>query len=279
MSEEKKEAKVFHVSSLSEKLTPVLLLVIVAMAFGLGILWQKVSGLEKGGSTTGSTTTTQPSTQNPTAQQVTVSLDQVKSLFSKNLIKFGDAKSKVLFVEVSDPSCPYCHIAGGEDPELNKQAGSQFTMVTDGGTYVPPVPEMRKLIDAGKASFVWIYTPGHGNGEMGTKAMYCAYETGKFWQVHDLLMNNKGYDLLNNTVKNDKSQATKLVDFLKGAMDEKTLTDCLTSTKYDQRLKDDIAVATSLGVQGTPGFFVNGTAFNGAYSYTDMKSAVDAALK
>jgi hypothetical protein len=75
-----------------------------------------------------------------------------------------------------------------------------------GGTYKAPVLEMKKLVDEGKASFVYIYYPGHGAGEMGTKSMYCAQEKGLFWQVHDLLMTDAGYKLMNETVKNDKTK-------------------------------------------------------------------------
>jgi protein-disulfide isomerase len=43
-----------------------------------------------------------------------VTMDQVKGLFAdENNLVFGDPNSKVLFVEFSDPSCPYCHIAAG----------------------------------------------------------------------------------------------------------------------------------------------------------------------
>lgn len=76
-----------------------------------------------------------------------------------------------------------------------------------GGTYVAPVPEMKRLVDEGKAAFVFIYTNGHGNGEMGTKAMYCAHEKGNFWPVHDKLMSSEGYGLLNDVVKNDKTKS------------------------------------------------------------------------
>ncbi len=194
-------------------------------------------------------------------------------------MKFGDNKKKVLFVEVADPSCPYCHVAGGHNPELSAQIDARFKYVSAGGTYQPPVPEMKKLVESGKASYVYIYTPGHGNGEMGTKAMYCAYEKGKFWQVHDLLMTNAGYELLNNNVKNDKSKSQELVDFLKTAMNPTELKACIDSGKYDERLASDTALARSLGVTGTPGFMVNDQLFPGAYSYTDLKTPVDAALK
>lgn len=249
------------------------LLGLVAMAFVVGILWQKVQSLEKGGTTT----TTQGTTATP-APAVQVSLAQIKELFGKDVIKIGDANRKIIFTEIADPSCPYCSIASGQNSELNNQQ-PQFKMVKDGGTYLPPVPEMKKLVDQGQASFIYIYFPGHGAGEMGAKALYCAHEKGKFWPVHDALMTNKGYELINNTVKNDKAQAGALATFLGSAFPEADMKTCLESGKYDQRLADDIVIARNLGVQGTPGFFVNETPYSGAYSYKDMQSTVDAALK
>ncbi len=260
-------------AALTEKLLAPMVIVMIALAFIVGALWQKVENLQKGGATAQQVGAVATPAANPT-----VSLAAIKDLFNKNLIKFGDASKKLLFVEIADPSCPYCHIAAGQNSDLNSQT-PQFKLVKDGGTYVAPVPEMKKLVEAGKASFVWIYFPGHGNGEMGTKALYCAQEKGKFWEVHDLIMSSKGYDMLNNTVKNDKTQSGTLADFLKPAIDSSFLKGCLDSGKYDQRLGDDMTVAKALNVQGTPGFFVNETAFPGAYSFKDLQSAVDAALK
>jgi protein-disulfide isomerase len=114
---------------------------------------------------------------------------------------------------------------------------------------------------------------------MGTRALYCAYEKGKFWEVHDLLMSNSGYTLLNDQVKNDKTKSGQLADFLKPAIDTNFMKSCLDSGKYDARITSDTALAAQYGAQGTPGFFVNTTNFAGAYSWTDMKSVVDAALK
>lgn len=263
-------------NNIFEKLVPVLLLVTIVLAFFVGTLWQKVQNLEKGTVSGTNTTTTQQAAQQATP---TIDINTIKGLFSKDLIKIGDANRKILFVEVGDPSCPYCHIAGGHDPELNNQVGSQFKMVADGGTYIAPVPEMKKLVDEGKASFAYIYFPGHGNGEMAMKALYCANEKGKFWEAHDLLMSDAGYQLQNTDVKNDKSQSGKVADFLKTAVDPTFLKGCLDSGKYDQRLQDETALARSLGVQGTPGFFVNETNYPGAYSYKDMQATVDSALK
>jgi protein-disulfide isomerase len=199
----------------------------------------------------------------------------VKALFTDKNLAFGDKNSKVLFVEFSDPSCPYCGIAAGKNPNLNKQAGAQFLMAKDGGTYVPPVPEIKKLVDAGKAAFVWLYANGHGNGEMGTKALYCAQEKKKFWEVHDLIMSEAGFKLLNDTVKNDTSKASVVADFLKSAVPASDMKACLESGRYDSRLVDDMAVAKQFGFSGTPSFFLNTTHFGGAYSFKDMQTALD----
>ena len=262
-------------SSSSTTYTPFIMILLVVAAFLIGSLSTKVQYLEKSGTQAQTTSTAQVSPaaqQPPTAPQVT--LDVIKKLFNDKNIFLGDKNSKNLLVEVADPSCPYCHIAAGHNSKLNKEVGPRFTLVADGGTYVAPVPEMKKLVDQGKAAFVWIYSPGHGNGEMGTKAFYCANEKGKFWEVHDKLMGNAGYDLLNNTVKNDKTKSGELANFLSDVFDVAEMKKCLDSGKYDTKIQEDVATAGSLGVNGTPGFFINTTSFAGAYSWTDMQSAV-----
>jgi len=214
--------------------------------------------------------------QQPADPEVT--MDQVQALFNGKNITFGKKNAKVVFVEFSDPSCPFCHVAAGKNPNLNKQS-PQFTLVSDGGKYLAPVPEMKKLVDAGKASFVWLYTSGHGNGEMGTKALYCGFEKKKFWEVHDLLMSEAGYNMMNNDVKNDKAKAGVVAEFLKGVVKQSDMQACLESGKYDGRMTEDTAIATTFGISGTPKFFVNTEAFKGAISFTDMQPVVDKYLK
>lgn len=285
--------------NMTKVLFPVLVVLLVASAFLIGVLWTKISYMQKGvtftqaanPSVAGGALTAGQVPSGTTGQQVagadiaktpattSVTLDTIKGLWDRDLVRFGDKNRKLLFVEVGDPSCPYCHVAGGEDPEISAQIGDRFKYASSGGAYVPPVTEMKKLVEQGKASFVYIYTPGHGNGEMGMKAMYCGAEQGKFWPVHDLMMSKAGYDLQNTQVQNDKTKSQQVVDFVRGVVDSNKLKACLDSGKYDARLSSDTQIAATLGVQGTPGFFVNATPFKGAYSWTDMKSVADNALK
>jgi protein-disulfide isomerase len=262
-------------------LQPVLVILLIVSAFAIGSMWTQIRMLKSG---QGSKATASPQTQQePAAPKIT--LNQVKSLFGQDLIKFGDANKKVLFVEISDPSCPYCAAAAGKNPELNRQidlSNNRFKLTTDGGKYVAPVPEMRKLIDSGKAGFVFLYSPGHGNGEVAMKALYCANEQGKFWQAHDILMSNKGYNLINNTVKNDMTQAQKVIDLVSPAVNAAQLKACLDSAKYDGRITSDPETAKSLlgNSMGTPSFVVNTQSVLGAQPYdTAIKPLVDAALK
>lgn len=262
--------------------TPFLVILLIIASFLLGMLTTKVQYLEREAKRNNQNavagTQTQQATPDTGTLQPTIDLQTIKDLFKKDVIKFGDENKKVLFVEVADPSCPYCHAAAGKNPELSRQMGARFTLVTDGGTYQAPVIQMKKLVDEGKASFVYIYQNGHGNGELAMKALYCAYDIGKFWEVHDKLMTNDGYNLINNQVQNSKTNAGILTDFIADVVDAGTIKSCIESGKYDNRLAADMQVAQSLGVSGTPGFFVNTTSFSGAYSWTDMKSIVDAAL-
>lgn len=265
----------------SELLTPIAIIlsaVIISLSIFFSFKNINLNNVSGSKANTETTTTEQPTAQQPEAKP-TVNIDQIKALFDGDGIKFGDKNRKLLFVEFSDPSCPYCHVAGGKNSELNKQIGQQFLLKADGGSYVAPVEEMRKLVNDGKASFVWKYTNGHGNGELATEALYCAYEKGKFWEAHDLLMSSSGYSLINDTVKNDRAQSGTMASFLKSAVDSDFMKGCLDSKKYSEKIASDQTTARSLGVSGTPGFFVNSTNFAGAYSYTDMESVVNSSLK
>ncbi|MBI2074962.1 MAG: DsbA family protein [Candidatus Levybacteria bacterium] len=257
--------------------TTLLVILLIIAAFLLGSLTTKVQYLEKSGTAQNTQAaaaqpTTPPQQQAP--QQPTVNIDKIKALFNDKNITFGDKNSKNLLVEVADPSCPFCHVAAGLNPTLSAQMGDRFKLEKDGGTYVAPVIKMKEMVDSGKAALVWIYARGHGNGEMGTKAMYCAHEKGKFWPVHDKLMTNEGYTLLNDQVKNEKSKSQELANFLSDVYDASAMKSCLESGKYDNKITEDVATAASLGANGTPGFFINTQNFAGAYSWKDMESAV-----
>jgi protein-disulfide isomerase len=189
------------------KYTPILVILLVIAAFAVGMLFTKVNYLEKNVKNEKTAIpTTAPAAQQPAAP--TVDIGTIKNIFSdKDVIKFGNANSKLLLVEISDPSCPYCQVASGKNPELNKQVGAQFTLVADGGSYIAPVGEMKKLVDEGKASFAYIYQNGHGNGEMAMKSFYCANAKQRsnirynlYMLIKNPFINNMHKDMLKNAL-------------------------------------------------------------------------------
>lgn len=243
-----------------------MVIALIVGAYMVGVYKTKVEYLEKGAPGQ----VAQVAGEQAQATPPPLQMEQVNALFEeKSNLVFGDPKAKLKFVEFSDTSCPYCHIASGKNPSLNKQVGTRFQLVSDGGSYVAPVEEIKKLVDAGKAAFVWFYTPGHGNGEMGTRALYCANEKGKFWEAHDLLMSEKGYEINNTTVQNDKGKSNLMAEFLAPAIDKSFMEGCLKSDKYDGRIQTDPQIASAFGYGATPTFFINDKVVEGAASWTD----------
>lgn len=252
-----------------------MVILLVVGAYFLGVYKTKTEYLEKG-VTAGVT----PGAQQAAPAPQPVDMAKVDALFADetNLV-FGKRDAKLKFVEFSDTSCPFCHVAAGKNPSLSTQMNSRFTPVSAGGTYVPPVEEIKKLVDSGKAAMLWLYTPGHGNGELGTLALYCANEQGKFWEAHDKLMNSEGYTLVNEKVMNDRAKTGEVANFLKGVLDSNKLKSCMDSKKYEARVTGDPQIASSFGYGATPTFFINDKVVEGASSWTDgFKSTVDSLL-
>ena len=57
------------------------------------------------------------------------------------------------------------------------------------------------------------------------------------------------------------------------------ISSCLDSGKYRSEVQKDLDDGSSSGVQGTPGFFVNGQLISGAQPYSVFKQLIDAELR
>jgi len=272
--------------NLSSYLTPISILVgAILIAIAVFTLGGKLSS---GGSSTDAT----DSADEVKGTTTTTTIDDIKALFDEDVITLGDKDSDLIFVEISDPSCPYCSIASGSnsalnitvdesrksswlqsnpdgDADANKSEWQFFTLTADGGPYTAPAQEMKKLVQAGEASYIYMYANGHGNGEIAAQALYCANDEGKFWEAHDLLMSGDGYSLLNEvgpTIENVSS-------FLSSIISENKIKDCLESGKYQATIASNESLSAPL-MGGTPTFWVNDQQFIGAYGWDDMKGAL-----
>lgn len=54
---------------------------------------------------------------------------------------------------------------------------------------------------------------------------------------------------------------------------------CLSDGKYEKKVKDSVAYGSTLGVSGTPSFFINGLMLVGAQPQTKFEAVIDAELK
>ncbi|MFI7662867.1 Na+/H+ antiporter NhaA [Micromonospora parva] len=152
----------------------------------------------------------------------------------------GPADASVTLVQYGDFQCPYC------------------------GTAEPVV---RQLLGDADLRFVWRHLPlsdVHPQARLAAEAAEAAAEQGKFWQMHDLLLDHQ-----------DELDAAALLTYAADlGLDQKRFHDDLTSQAHAGRIDSDIDSADSSGVSGTPTFFINGRRHYGAYDITALTAAI-----
>ena len=100
------------------------------------------------------------------------------------------------------------------------------------------------------------------------QASRCAGEQGKFWEYHDLLFADQSK--LDRSGLLDKARSLKL--------DEKQFDECTSSEKYKTQIQQDSQEGTRVGVNGTPGFFINGVFLNGAQPESAFENMIEEQL-
>ncbi len=180
-----------------------------------------------------------PSAQAPSVDMVAlVDDDPVK----------GDQDAPVTIIEWSDFECPFC---GRFYSQTADQIESQY-------------------IDTGKVKFVYRDFPlsFHPNAQKAAEAGECADEQGKFWEMHDLLFEQG----VQGGVASFKQFAQQL------GLDTAGFNNCLDSGAMASEVQRDIRDGTRAGIQGTPGFLVNGQLVSGAQPFSVFQQIIDAEL-
>jgi protein-disulfide isomerase len=158
----------------------------------------------------------------------------------------GVNPATVTIVEYSDFQCPYCLRVR---PTLQKVLEDYPQQVNHVFKHFP-------------LSF-------HKEAMNAHKAVAAAGEQGKFWEMHDEIFESPK-DLAPETMQ---KHAQKLgLDMAKFDAD-------YASEATAKKISDDQKEGRSIGVRGTPAFFVNGKYMAGAQPYEAFKREVDAALK
>jgi protein-disulfide isomerase len=99
-------------------------------------------------------------------------------------------------------------------------------------------------------------------------ASVAAERQGKFWEFHDKLFASQSQLKLDDLKRHARELGLDMGRF------EKDLVDL----ELKKRVEADMAEARTLGVTGTPGFFVNGRFLNGAKPFEEFAAVIDAEL-
>jgi protein-disulfide isomerase len=107
--------------------------------------------------------------------------------------------------------------------------------------------------------------PMHKTAAEAHRAAIAAGEQGKFWEMHDLLF----------AERSRRGDAELLAMATQLGLDLDKFRADASSTSTANKLADDIAMCTKLGVTGTPTYFINGRRTQGALPFDMMTEILD----
>jgi protein-disulfide isomerase len=142
----------------------------------------------------------------------------------------GSKDAPITMIEFGDYQCFYCH-------KFYNDAESDI---------------VKNYIDTGKVKLIFKdFTIIGQDSVTAANAAHCAQEQGKFWQYHDALYNNwsgenNGWASITNLIRISKEVSLDQVQF----------NQCMTEGKYMQVVKGSVSDANTLGLTGTPDFFI-----------------------
>jgi len=152
----------------------------------------------------------------------------------------GDYSAPVTLVVFNDFTCPYCQQYAITLEDLVKQRPKQVRVV-------------------------WKHFPLNQQYLLADVASECAAEQGKFWQYASRLYHHSGAYTRDFYLKS----AQKL------NLNQSKFKQCLSSDKYNAKIKADYYEGLMKGVVGAPASFINGNYQPGALPLEQLLKAVD----
>lgn len=160
----------------------------------------------------------------------------------------GPADAKVVVVEFFDPGCETCRIFAGHIKDLIAQY-------------------------PGKIRLVLRYTPFHRGSDTMVKILEAARRQGKYWETLEVM-----FETQPQWASHHQPQPEKIWQFLpKVGLDIARLRGEMADPAIAEMIRQDVADATTLGVQKTPEFFVNGKPLP-SFGLEQLKMLVAAAI-
>jgi protein-disulfide isomerase len=109
----------------------------------------------------------------------------------------------------------------------------------------------------------------HQRSLKASESVVAAGQEGKFWEMHNILFNNRR-SLGTTSLKLHSKEA--------GVKNKKFL-DELVNGVYGWQVQDDLKEGLNRGVKDIPAFFINDVPFTGRPTFANLSAAIDAALK
>jgi protein-disulfide isomerase len=157
----------------------------------------------------------------------------------------GPKTAPITLIEYSDFECPFSKRAQDTLAELKKKY-------------------------EGKILFCYkdYSLPFHKNAKKAAEAAHCAGEQGKYWEFHDKLFENQ------KALGDDKYKeiATGL------GLNMEKFNGCLSTGKFAAEIEKESKEGAANGVNGTPGFFINGVMLSGAVPIDNFTDIIDKEL-
>lgn len=160
---------------------------------------------------------------------------------------YGPADAPITIIEFSDFQCPYCQKWHNEVwNKLKVEYPTEIRLV------YRDFPLYSIHPDAASAA----------------NAAECSNEQNKYWEFHNLLLS--GSEGFGEGAYQSYASSLK--------MDMASFQQCMDENRYESEVTADFEYASSIGIQSTPTFFVNGVALIGAQPYEVFKEVIDLEL-
>jgi len=166
---------------------------------------------------------------------------------------YGRNDAPVMLVEYADFQCPAC------------------------GAYYPLIKTLEQDF-SDKLAVVFRHFPLtaiHSNALPAARAGEAAGQQGKFWEMHDMIFEKQHEWSASTEVEKIFRHYAEVL-----GMDVDRFSTDYNSKSFDAKIKNDFNSGETLGVQGTPTFFLNGTKINNPRGYEEFRNLIEqAAIK
>ena len=171
------------------------------------------------------------------SQDGTVGLCQDKTLQiieTKEILPLGDSNAPLLIEVYSDYQCPFC---------------AHYFVETI-------IPIIDEYVNTGKVRLIYQDLAFEGErSQWAAEAAHCANDQGKFWEYHQMILNERYISGKTDVYKKDNlKKVAKEID-----LDKCEFNICFDSEKYTQIVKNATKVGfDERGINGTPTTLFNG---------------------